>query len=342
MRNAWNLSKRVIGRGILLSTVVLGVPGLIEVALAQQNRSANLDVLKIRPNFYMIAGAGGNISVQMGSDGVVLVDAGSGEASTEVLAAIQKLTDQPIRYIIDTDADSDQVGGNASLAKAGRSIFDMGTAPLGGQFASTMTNGFAASILAADNVLVRMSAPTGQKSPYPSDAWPTDSLTTKRNYIYFNHEGIEIFYEPAAHSDGDSIVFFRASDVVATGDILDATRFPVINLSEGGSIQGEVDALNHVVELSVQSIPFVNREDGTYIIPGHGRIFRLIDVVEYRDMIVTIRDIIQDMIQRDMTLDQIEAASPAKAYESEYGSNSGPWTTNDFVRAVYESLTRKK
>lgn len=331
----------MIGAGTLLAGLLLNMSALLKVTYAQQN-NVKLEALQLRSNFYMIAGGGSNIGVQIGPDGVVLVDAGSLEASDQVVAAIHKMTDLPIRYIIDTGADADHVGGNGKLAKAGRSIFAAGTTPIGGQFASAMTNGFAATILATDNVLLRMSAPTGQKAPFPSDAWPTETFTVKRSYIYLNHEGIEIFAEPAAHSDADSTVFFRASDVIAAGDILDSTRFPVIDLAKGGSIQGEIEALNHVIELSVQPIPFVNSEGGTYIIPGHGRILELIDVVEYRDMIVTIRDIIQDMIQREMTLAQIEAASPAKAYESEYGSNSGPWTTNDFIQAVYESLTRKK
>ena len=309
-------------------------------ALRAQN-GGEIEVLRIRPNFYMIAGAGGNIGVQIGSDGVVLVDAGTEKASVQVLAEIRKLTDQPIRYIIDTSADADHVGGNARLAKAGHTIFAMANNDRA-DFDKLMTNGGAASILASEKVLLRMSAPTGKVSAFSSDAWPTESFSQKRKYIYLNHEPIEMFHHPAAHTDGDSIVFFRISDVVVAGDVLDTTRFPVIDVQKGGSVQGEIDALNHLIELAISPIPFIYQEGGTYVIPGHGRICDQFDVVEYRDMIVVIRDVIQDMMKRGMTLDQIKAASPAKPFERQYGATSGPWTTNDFIEAVYKSLAGKK
>jgi glyoxylase-like metal-dependent hydrolase (beta-lactamase superfamily II) len=301
-----------------------------------------LDVLQLRPNFYMIAGAGGNIAVQTGPDGIVLVNAGSQAASDRVLAAIKKLSDRPIIYIIDTSADADLVGGNANLAKAGRSIFAAGTTPIGGDAARDATGGFAASIIAQENVLLRMSAPTGKAAPFPLAAWPVESFNDPRRYIYMNHEGIEMFHQPAAHSDGDLLVFFRASDIVVAGDVLDSTRFPVIDIEKGGSVQGEIDALNRLIDLAVRPIPFVFEEGGTFIVPGHGRVFEQSDVVEYRDMVVIVRDVIQDMIKRGMTLGQIKEASPAKPFESQYGSASGPWTTNDFVEAIYKSLTAKK
>ena len=323
------------------SGLFLGICGPAPFARAQQSNEA-IDVLQVRPNFYMIAGAGGNIGVQMGPDGVVLVDTGAAEASDRVLATIEKLTDQPIRYIVNTGADADHVGGNAKLSKAGRSIFATGTDPIGGEFGKALTNGYAATILAAENVLLRMSAPTGKTAPFPNDAWPTETFAEKRKTIYFNHEGIEVLRQPSAHSDSDSLVFFRASDVVAAGEVIDATRFPVIDLANGGSIQGEIEALNHVVELAIRPIPFVFSGGGTIVLPGRGRIYEHADAVEYRDMIVIIRDVIQDMIQRGMTLDDIKAASPAKPYEPQYGAKAGPWSTNDFVEAVYKSLTAKK
>ena len=220
--------------------------------------------MRLRPNLYMIAGAGGNIAVETGPDGTVLMDAGSAEASERVLATIQRLTDQRIRYIISTCADTDHVGGNGNLSKAGRSIFATGTEPLGCEFAKAMTNGYAAFVFAAENVLLRMSAPTGKAPPFPNDSWPTETFSERRRYLYLNHEGIEVFRQPGAHSDGDSIVFFRASDVIATGDVIDATRFPVIDVAKGGGIQGEVDALNRVIELAVRSIPFVAQQ-GIYL-----------------------------------------------------------------------------
>jgi cyclase len=309
---------------------------------AQQNASQELDVLRVRPNFYVIAGAGGNIAVETGQEGTILVNAGTAEAAERVVAAVKKVTDQPIRYIIDTSADRDFVGGNAVLAKAGRNIMAAGTEPLGDGFQGDGTNGYPATIVSTEQVLFRMSALNGQKAPYPSEAWPQETFPERRKDYYVNHEGIQIYREPAAHSDCDSIVLFRGSDVVVTGDIIDATRFPVIDIARGGSIQGEIDALNQIIDLSFRPMPFVFAEGGTYIVPGHGRIYDRQDVVEYRDMVVTIRDIIQDMIQRGMTLPQIKEASPAKAYEREYGAKSGQWTTDDFLEAVYQGLTGKK
>jgi glyoxylase-like metal-dependent hydrolase (beta-lactamase superfamily II) len=297
-----------------------------------------LDVIQVRPNFYMIAGAGGNIGVQLGIDGVVLVDAGSEGASDRVLAILKKLTPLPTRYIINTGADADHVGGNAKLAKAGMTIFTnaLGNAGL----ASAMTNGGAAAILAHESILKRMSAPTGQKSPFPTESLPTEAFYTNRKYMRMNDEGIEVLYQPAAHSDADSFVFFRKSDVVVAGDVMDTTRFPTIDLAKGGSVQGEIDALNKLIALAIPPVPFIYEGVGTYVIPGHGRVCEQLDVVDYRDMVVIVRDNIADLIKQDKTLEQIKAAAPAKAYETQYGREPG--ATNAFVEAVYKSLTGKK
>lgn len=328
----------------------LGIVGLVlgfafwmstQTAHAQQ-KAGDLDVLRLRPNFYVIAGAGGNIAVETGPEGTILVNAGRAEAAERVIAAIKKVTEQPIRYIIDTSADRDLVEGNAVVAKAGRNIIAAGTEPLGDELQRDMTNNYAATIVSNEQVLFRMSAPNGQKAPYPSEAWPQETFPDRRKDYYMNHEGFQIYREPAAHSDCDSIVLFRGSDVVAAGDIIDANRFPVIDRSQGGSIQGEIDALNQIIDLSFRPMPFVFDEGGTLIVPGHGRVYDRQDVVEYRDMVVTIRDIIQDMIQRGMTLALIKEASPAKAYEREYGAKSESWTTDDFVEAVYNGLVGKK
>ena len=305
---------------------------------AAEPDSGGLDVVQVRPNFYMIAGAGGNIGVQFGVDGVVVVDAGSGSASGEVLAAIQKLTRLPIRYIINTGADADHVGGNGKLAKAGLTIF---TNALGDPtFRSAMTNGGAASILAHESVLNRMSAPTGKTSVFPTDAWPTEAFYTERKTLRMNDEAIEVVHQPAAHSDADSFVFFRRSDVVAAGDILDTTRFPVIDVAKGGSIQGEIDALNRLIALAVPPGPFIYEGVGTYVMPGHGRLCEQLDVVNYRDMVVVVRDVIADMIKQGMSLGQIKEASPAKAYETEYGTQPG--VTSAFIESIYKSLTGNK
>ncbi len=305
---------------------------------AAEPDDGGLDVVQVRPNFYMMAGAGGNIGVQIGVDGVVLADAGSGGASDEVLAAIRKLTQLPIRYIINTGADADHVSGNGKLAKAGLTIF---TNPLGNaNFGNAMTNGGAASILAHASILRRMSAPTGKTSPFPVDTWPTEAFYTGRKSLRMNDEAIEVTYQAAAHSGADSLVFFRRSDVVAAGDILDMTHFPVIDVANGGSIQGEIDALNRLIALAVPPGPFIYEGVGTYVIPGHGRLCEQLDVVNYRDMVVVVRDVIADMIKQGMTLSQIKEASPAKPYETEYGTQPG--ATSAFIESVYKSLTVKK
>jgi glyoxylase-like metal-dependent hydrolase (beta-lactamase superfamily II) len=159
--------------------------------------------------------------------------------------------------------------------------------------------------------------------------------------MFLNGEGIEVLHLAAAHTDGDSIVFFRRSDIVAAGDILDTTRFPHIDVERGGSVQGEIDALNRLVDLAIPSVPIVSREGGTFVIPGHGRICDQFDVVEYRDMVTVIRDRVRALIKEGQSLQQIRAANPTGGYTRRYGSDTGPWTTSMFVEAVYQSLVRE-
>jgi glyoxylase-like metal-dependent hydrolase (beta-lactamase superfamily II) len=185
-----------------------------------------------------------------------------------------------------------------------------------------------------------MSAPTGEVSPYPSAAWPTETFFEPRKPFYFNDEGIEIFHLPAAHTDGDSVVFFRRSDVVMAGDIVDNTRFPIIDVTRGGSVQGEIDALNKLVELAIPTGPLVWRKGGTRVVPGHGYLMSQLDVVDYRDMVTIVRDRVRDLMSKKMTLDQIQAAKPATGFTRRYGTDSGPWTTNSFVEAIFKSLSQ--
>jgi glyoxylase-like metal-dependent hydrolase (beta-lactamase superfamily II) len=325
MHRSWGVI--AIAAGVLVSANSLA---------AQHASDGNLEVLQLRPNFYMIAGAGGNIGFQVGVDGVVVVDAGSAASADAVVAAIKKVTPQPIRYIIDTSADPDHVGGNAKVAKAGQTLL---TGNGGAGIAANFLGG-AASILSAEQVLTKMSGPSGQAAPFPIDAWPTETFNQPRKYMYLNGEGIEVFHMPAAHSDGDAMVFFRRSDVVVSGDVFDTRRFPVIDVAQGGSIQGEIDALQKLVDTAIPSVPIVSREEGTLIVPGHGRICDQLDVVEYRDMVTIIRDRVRDLMKEGLTLEQVKAASPARGYTRRYGSDSGPWTTNDFIDAIYRTMGR--
>ena len=342
--------KRLPAFGVLRGGVAVAVAVCVSALQARDVRPAQrgvdaaaapageLEVLQLRPNFYMIAGGGANIGVQVGEDGVVVVDGGSAADASSIVAAIKKISPAPIRYIISTSADPDHVGGNETISKAGETLL-LGNPVIGR--AGTSNESGPASILAVEQVLARMSGPAGQPSPFSVDSWPTETFGGRKN-MYLNGEGIEVIHQPAAHSDGDSIVFFRRSDVIVVGDILDTDRFPVIDVARGGSIQGEIDALNRLVAMAIPSVPIVTREAGTSVIPGHGRVYDQFDVVFYRDMITIIRDRVRDMRAAGMTLEQVKAASPAKGYAGRYGSDSGPWTTNDFIEAVYRSLGQVK
>ena len=313
----------------------------ISLLSAQQNQPGRdaISIVEVRPNIHMISGAGGNIAVQIGVDGVVVVDTGSQETAGAALAAIRKLTDQPIRYIINTGPGADHIGGNETIARAGASIFPNAAGGAGGPgIAAAVNNAGAASIVGPETLLARMSAPDGPVR-LPVVAWPTETFTRKVKDLFLNREPIQVIYQPAAHSDSDSIVMFRRSDVIVTGDVFDITRFPIIDIDKGGSIQGEIDALNRLIDLTVPSIPMPwLAEGGTRLIPGHGRVCEEAEVVEYRDMVTIIRDRVRDMIKRGMTLDQIKTANPTQGYRARYGTDSGPWSTNMFVEAVYRSL----
>jgi cyclase len=173
-------------------------------------------------------------------------------------------------------------------------------------------------------------------SKMPSAAWPTSTFLGDEKKLFFNGEGIEILHQPSAHTDGDSIVFFRRSDVISAGDIFTTTSYPVIDLAAGGSIQGVIDGLNRLVDMI---IPVYGQEGGTLVIPGHGRLSDLGDVINCREMTIIIRDRVQDMIKKGMTLEQVKAARPTRDYDALYGSVPG-WTTDMFLDAVYKSLKK--
>jgi glyoxylase-like metal-dependent hydrolase (beta-lactamase superfamily II) len=289
--------------------------------------NAALETIQIRPNVYVIFGAGSNVAVHVGSEGVILVDSGSVAMADKLLQAVKAITDQPIRFIIDTSADADHVGGNEMVARAGVAINP-----------DSFSGEKRATVLAHENVLLRMSAPSGNESLFPSGAWPTETYTSRTRSMYLNDDAIQVMRQPGAHSDSDSIVLFRRADVIVTGDILDLRHFPMIDPAEGGSIQGELDALNRLLELTVPAMPLVLKEGRTLLVPGHGRISDYGELVEYRDMVTIIRDIIQDMIDKGMTLEQVKGANPTQGYRRRYGADSGPWTTQMFVEAIYNGL----
>jgi glyoxylase-like metal-dependent hydrolase (beta-lactamase superfamily II) len=303
-----------------------------KIARSQQSSDGEVHSLHVQGGIYMLVGAGANITVQTGPQGVVLVDAGRADASAKVLAAIKQITDKQIRYILDTRYADDHTGGNDNLRKAGVTI-------TGANVAANLTDAMqGAAIFAHDNVLAQMSAPSGQQSPTPTGAWPTITYTGAEKELYFNNEAI-LMMHAAGNSDGDSIVFFRRSDVVSTGDLFNTIGYPEIDLAKGGSLQGLIEGLNVVLHLA---IPAHEQEGGTLIVPGHGRLCDEADVVEYRDMMVIVRDRIRAMLKKGMTLEQVKAAGPTYEYDPRYGAKTGAWTTDMFVEAAYKSLAAKK
>jgi cyclase len=307
-----------------------------------QQASTGLDVVQIRPNFYVLAGDGANVLAQLGPSGVVLVDSGSGAMSTQVLAEIRRLTDLPIRYIISTSMDADHVGGNEALSKAGLSILPGAVAAGAGLGDDLVSNRGAASVLAHENVLTRMSAPVGQQGPAPFALWPTKTFAYRQYSMYLNGEGIQVIHQPAAHTDGDTIVFFRRGDVIATGDIVDTTRFPFIDVARGGTLQGELDALNRLMDMSIHNLPVQWYPDRTLLVPGHGHVYDKLDLLEYRDAVTVVRDRIKVLIDEGKTLAEVRAANPTLGYRSQYGADSGPWTTDMFVGVVFQELLAAK
>ena len=308
------------------------------VRLIGQSANSSIDTLQIRTNFYMIAGAGANVAVQIGPDGVVVIDSGVAAKADQLVAEIKKVARQPIRYVVNTSADDDHIGGNEKLSLAGESVI-----PTGG-LNNMAAYGGRAVILAEEHVQNRLSAPTGKQSKLPEAAWPTSTYSSasgeNRKDVYINGEAMQLFYQPAAHSDADSVVFFRRSDVIVAGEVFDITRFPVIDLEHGGSVQGVIASLNRIIDIAVPPIPLVWQEGGTLVIPAHGRICSKDDVVGYRDMVTIVRDRVQDGIKKGVPLDQIKRANPTQGYRKRFGADSGAWTTDMFVDAVYRSLRK--
>jgi len=324
----------VVATGLVLGLVLLSSGPSLSGVQAQQARApgaaapAGLETIQIRPNVYVIFGAGSNITVHLGEDGVILVDAGTAALAPQVVTAVKALTSQPIRLIVNTSADADHVTGNEIVSAAGREVNP-----------DAFSEDPHATVLAHENVMLRMSTPSGTDTLFPTALWPSETYTARVRSMYLNNEAVLVHRQVGAHSDGDSVVLFRKADVIATGDILDLRHFPVIDAAQGGSIQGELDALNRLLELTVPAMPLVLKPGRTLLVPGHGRVSDYAELVEYRDMVTTIKDNIAVLIKEGKTLAQVQAANPTAGYRARWGRETGPWTTAQFVEAIYTGLT---
>jgi len=297
-------------------------------------RDGNIHIWPVRDNVYMVVGDGANIVVQTGDQGAFVVDTGEGTLSDKVIAAIRSLSPNPIQFIANTSFRREHTGGNAALGAAGQDpslpgSFFLLQAPRGvtGFFDNPLTH---ATMMAHANVQVRM-----QAAGAPTGAVPADTYLEDRRRKFHNGDAIELFYQPAAVTDGDSLVYFRRADVIVAGDIFSTTQYPVIDVKSGGSVQGEINALNSILNRTVYRH---QGEGGTYVVPGHGYLSDEHEVLEYRDMVVIVRDRVQAMIKAGATLQQVQGARLTADYDTQYGANTGPWTTEMFVEAVYSSL----
>jgi glyoxylase-like metal-dependent hydrolase (beta-lactamase superfamily II) len=300
-------------------------------------RQGEVAVFPVRGNISMLIGAGGNITVSAGgNDGILLVDSGLASMSGKVLEAVRSISSGPIRYIVNTSERDEHTGGNAAIAAAGETIPFRPAEDV--RVSDGRLGNNRANVIAFLTVFHRMSAPTGQVAARPEDAWPDNTYSTPQKKLYFNDEPVLIMHNPS-NTDGNSIVHFRTADVISVGDLVDLTGYPFIDPKAGGTINTVIDGLNRLIELTV---PNRKSEAGTLVIPGHGRLADQPDVVYYQQMTIIIRDRIQDMISRGMTLEQIKAARPTRDYETRYGRTSGPWTTDMFIEAAYAGLATGK
>ncbi len=287
-----------------------------------------IHVLPVQGQVSMLLGDGGNIAVQVGDQGPMVVNSGAGTISDKIVAAVKKLSDKPIQFLVNTGFQADFTGGNVKLRAAGLDPSVQGSF-FSGQFADA---GKGATIIGHQNVQNHLMALKTE-----SEGWPSDTFVQSRRRKFHNGEAVEIFHMPNAVTDADSIVHFRRSDVIVTGDILNLVSYPHIDVKNGGSIQGELDALNFILDRTVYKH---DEEGGTMIIPGHGRVCDEWELAEYRDMLVIVRDRVQDLIRGGATLAQVQAARVTADYDTRFGATSGPWTTPMFVEAVYTSLKK--
>jgi glyoxylase-like metal-dependent hydrolase (beta-lactamase superfamily II) len=308
--------------------------GLLLLAGSMANAAEmdhGLSLFHVKGQVYVLDGAGVNVTVQIGDQAVVFVDTPDPEYIDEMMSLIREISNAPVRYVITTALDPMHLAGNDA-------INNLGFRGFGGRGAGVAVaaggNTTGVTLLAHENVLNRF---------YLADN-DVEELTLTTTYFtptfdfFMNDEGIAVYHMPNAHTDGDSIVFFRSSDVISLGDIMIPGQYPDIDVEQGGSINGLIEALNFTLALM---IPGKNAEGGTYAVPGHGRLGDEIDVVEYRNMLVIVRDRIQYQMEQGMSLNDIIASNPVLDYSTEYGGPRGGPTSTEFITAIYQSLSEE-
>jgi glyoxylase-like metal-dependent hydrolase (beta-lactamase superfamily II) len=329
---------------LLVAAMAMAVAAGVE---AQQRRATGaapattlgpdaVHVLQVRPNIYMLSGGGPNVTVQTGKHGVLLVDAPLPNLATAALSAIATVTPAPIRYVINTSATRDHIAGNEAIAARGRTASGAGPALNAASGVVSLGSAQGMTILAHENVLNELAHATGADA-VSRGILPTSEYFEPTKDFSFNGEPVIVYHMPNAHSDGDSIVLFRSSDVISTGDVFTPDRFPLIDRAHGGSVQGLLAALNTILSMTV---PEAFADGGTKVIPGHGRLCEETDVAEYRDMVYIVTDRVRDLIGKGKTLAEVQAARPTLDYDVEYRSPAV--TPAMFVEAVYSSLADDK
>lgn len=276
------------------------------VAQAQES----IDSYHVQGNVHVLVGAGANVVVQVGEEGVLVVDTGASASRDAVLAAIRRLSDKPIRWIINTSGDLDHTGGNETVSQAGMTV-----------------NGNPAAIISHENTLARMTA-----ANRPVTEMPLNTFFESGRDFFFNGEAVFLYHAPS-HSDGNIFVYFRGSDVLVAGDLFVTTQYPVIDLAAGGGVDGYLEGLNKMLDIAV---PAYLQEGGTYVVPGHGRVGDEADLVTFRDMIFIVRARIADLVAQGKTLEQVQATRPALDYDLRYDTRG--YTSAQFVEAVYRDL----
>ena len=339
----------------------------------QSPRDGQVHLLPVQGNIFMLVADGTNITVSVGKDGIAVVNSGSAQMADKVLSALSELAKATVapptpnscfgancpsafgspawsspyfnalvtaprnppgmRYVINTSAAPEHVGANDKLAAA--AAFRRG----GGQSGfgtATRDLGTTATIVASEGVLAAMSSPPGKAAPAPSAAWPSETFFDEFHKLseYVNGEPV-ILYRAPGNTDSDSFVFFRHSEVISAGNLMSTISYPLIDVDRGGTINGVIDGLNHILDLAVAEY---RAQGGTWIIPGRGRLCDTADVASYRNMLVMIRDRIRDLKKKGMTLEQVRAARPTLDFDGRYGATTGAWTTDMFVAAVYRTL----